>query len=126
MIATCLIKISILCFYRRMTSGSITKTFRYCVWGSIAFVVLYGIAFLFAIVFTCLPVEGYWHLFDLAWRMQNEVKCHDEGAVTVSVAVISTFQDLFICALPLLLVWNLQISKRQKFALMGIFGLGLL
>ncbi|KAF1996320.1 hypothetical protein P154DRAFT_498638 [Amniculicola lignicola CBS 123094] len=124
--STSLIKISILCFYRRITSGSISKVFVYWVWGSIVFVIVYCITFIFTIVFSCVPVEGYWHMFDLAWRLKHELKCHNEGAEIVSVVVISTLQDFVICALPIVLVWNLQIPRRQKAALIGIFGLGLL
>lgn len=125
MVSTSLIKISILCFYRRITNGSISKTFVYLVWIFIVFVVVYCVVFTFVIIFSCSPVEGYWHLFDIMWRLQNEVKCHNEGAEIVSVVVVSTLQDLFICALPIFLVWNLHIPRRQKAALIGIFGLGL-
>jgi hypothetical protein len=124
--STSLIKISILCFYRRMTNGSMSRIFVYCVrWGIIS-VICYAIALSIAVTFTCTPVEGYWMLFDFQWRLKNEVTCRNEGALVVSVVVISTLQDLVICALPILLVWNLQISKRQRAGLMGIFGLGLL
>ncbi|KAF2194653.1 hypothetical protein K469DRAFT_686649 [Zopfia rhizophila CBS 207.26] len=126
LVATCLIKISILCFYRRITNGTISRTFIYWVWGSIVLVVCYGVIFIFVIIFSCSPVKGYWRLFDLMWRLKNDVKCHNEAAEIVSVVVISTLQDLFICALPIFLVWNLQIPLRQKVALTGIFALGLL
>ena len=126
MVSTSLIKISILCFYRRITNGSISKTYVYIVWIFIAFVIAYGISFTLAIVFTCSPVPGFWHLFDITWRMKNEMTCHDEGVVIVAVVVISTVQDFVICALPIVLVWNLQISRRQKAALIGIFGMGLM
>ncbi|KAF2466473.1 uncharacterized protein BDR25DRAFT_269074, partial [Lindgomyces ingoldianus] len=126
LVATSLIKISILCFYRRITNGTISKAFVYWVWVSIVFVVCYCIIFVFIIVFSCSPIEAYWHLFDLAWRLSHELKCHNEAVEIISVVVISTLQDLFICALPIFLVWNLQISRRQKAALIGIFALGLL
>ncbi|KAH7128806.1 hypothetical protein B0J11DRAFT_279797 [Dendryphion nanum] len=125
-VSTSLIKISILCFYRRITSGSISRTFVFWVWASIIFVICYCIGFTLAITFTCSPVAGYWRFFDVAWRLQNEMKCRNEGAIIVTVVVVSTVQDFVICALPVFLVWNLQISKRQKVALIGIFGLGLL
>ncbi|KAF2642029.1 hypothetical protein P280DRAFT_290946 [Massarina eburnea CBS 473.64] len=124
--ATSLTKISILCFYRRMTNGTIRRKFIYWVWALIAFVVAYFISFSFAILFTCTPVEGNWRLFDMAWRLHNELKCHDEGVIIVVVVVISTLQDFIICALPVFLVWNLQMAKRQKVALIALFGMGLL
>ncbi|KAJ4359917.1 uncharacterized protein N0V89_000476 [Didymosphaeria variabile] len=78
------------------------------------------------VIFSCSPVEGYWHYFDISWRLTHELKCHNEGAQIVTVVVISTLQDFFLCTLPIVLIWNLQISKRQKAGLCGIFGLGLL
>lgn len=124
--ATSLTKISILCFYRRMSSGSISSGFIYGVWGLIISVIIYYVVFTFIILFTCTPVEGFWHLYDIAWRTQNELHCRDEGIVIVTIVVISTLQDFIICALPVILVWNLQIPKRQKLALMALFGMGVL
>ena len=124
MICTTLIKISILYFYRRITA-SLTITFVYWVWGSIIFCVIYGVTFIPLIAFTCSPAHGFFHVFDIAWRFQNELTCRDEGAIIVAVAAISTVQDFIICLLPVFLIWNLQIPKTQKFALCGIFGLGL-
>ncbi|KAL5433010.1 hypothetical protein PMIN07_011401 [Paraphaeosphaeria minitans] len=126
LLTTSLIKISILCFYKRITNGSISKTFIYWIWGSIAFVIVYFFAFSLSIIFTCSPIEGFWHYFDINWRLSHQLKCNDEGALIVVVVVISTLQDFFLCALPVILIWNLQISRRRKAALCGIFGLGLL
>jgi hypothetical protein len=80
---------------------------------------------MFLIVFTCSPAIGFYHIFDIAWRFQNELQCRDEGAIIVAVAATSTVQDLVICLLPVFLIWNLQIPRRQKLALCGIFGMGL-
>lgn len=125
LVSTTLIKISILCFYRRIT-GSLQNAFVKWVWGAIISTAIYGIVFSFLILFTCTPVIGYFHLFDLKWRMKNEVSCRDEGAIVVACAIISTIQDLVITLLPVFLVWNLRMPKRQKAALCGIFGLGVI
>lgn len=124
--ATTFIKVSILCFYRRLTNGSISKAFLYWVWASIVFVVCSATIFTFVIIFSYSPVEGYWHLHDPSWMLHNTLSSLDEAAAIVAVTVIGTFQDLLICALPIILVWNLQIERRQKAALIGIFGLGLM
>lgn len=125
MVSTTLIKVSILCFYRRIT-GSLTNKFVYWVWGTMILCIVYGILFSLLILFVCSPVIGFFRIFDAAWRMQNDLSCHNEGAIIVACAAISTVQDLVICALPVLLIWNLQIGKRQKIALCGIFGMGLM
>ncbi|KAF1927175.1 uncharacterized protein M421DRAFT_394215 [Didymella exigua CBS 183.55] len=125
MICTTLIKISILCFYRRITA-SLTISFVYWVWGSIIFCSFYGITFIFLIAFTCHPAKGFFHIFDVAWISQNELTCRDEGAIIVAVAAISTVQDFIIALLPVFLIWKLQIPRTQKIALCGIFALGLI
>lgn len=124
MISTTLIKISILCFYRRI-NGGLQNGFVYWVWGSIVFCIIYGVLFTLLIAFTCSPVVGYFHVVDTMWRLHNELSCRDEGAIIVSCAAISTVQDLIICMLPIFLIWNLRIQKRQKIALCGIFMIGL-
>ncbi len=124
LVSTTFIKISILMFYRRIT-GSLTHTFVYMVWGSIVLCVIYGLVYILLIVFMCTPVAGYFYMFDLVWRSSHEMYCRNEGAIVVSCAIMSTVQDLVICMLPVLLIWNLQIAQRQKIALCGIFGLGL-
>jgi hypothetical protein len=69
---------------------------------------------------------GFFRLFDIAWRLQNELTCRNEGALIVACAAISSVQDFIICMLPILLIWNLKIGKRQKMGLCAIFGLGMI
>jgi|TARA_R110002003_G_scaffold2062_4_gene23944 hypothetical protein len=122
--STTLIKTSILCFYRRMT-GSLKNGFVRWVYGSIVFCILYGILFILLIIFTYSPIVGFFRLFDVAWRLQHELHYLDEGAIVVACAIVSTVQDLVICLLPIFLVWNLRMGKRQKAGLCGIFAIGL-
>ncbi|USP74152.1 hypothetical protein yc1106_01426 [Curvularia clavata] len=56
----------------------------------------------------------------------KENNCQDEGIVLISATAVSTVQDLIISFLPLFLIRNLQMPKRQKLAMGGIFGLGLI
>ncbi|KAH8728081.1 hypothetical protein GQ44DRAFT_573203, partial [Phaeosphaeriaceae sp. PMI808] len=123
--STTLIKVSILFFYRRMT-GALRNVFLYTVWFSIASCLIYWIIFSFLIIFTCTPVEGFFHLFDIVWRLKNNVTCRDEGAVIVACAIIGTVQDLVICLLPIILIWKLKMPRRQRLALCCIFAIGLI
>lgn len=111
LICTVLIKISILLFYRRLTS-SLTNKFVYSVWACITICVLYFITFAIVTFFTC-SVSG------------KTTNCAEAGPALVAVTSISTAQDLIICLLPAFLIYNLQMPKRQKIALGCIFGLGL-
>lgn len=121
------IKISILFFYRRLASRQISQAFVWWVRVAIASVIVYALVFGLVIVFTYSPAGAYWNILDPVWLANNDFKWKlDEGAIIVSLSVISTLQDFVICALPAVLVRNLQIHARQKIGLMAIFGLGLL
>ncbi|XP_014556395.1 hypothetical protein COCVIDRAFT_99992 [Bipolaris victoriae FI3] len=111
LLSTTLIKISILLFYRRLT-GSSTTRFIYLVWVCIAACILYFFTFIILIFFTCSVAVG-------------RKDCAEEGPFIVSVTAVSTVQDLVICLLPAILIYKLQMPKRQKLAVCGIFGLGL-
>lgn len=124
--ATTLIKISILCFYRRLASGALSKIFLYCVQSSIAIFALHGVIFSLVIIFSYSPIEGFWHLFDIPWRLRNHLTSLDEGAIIVAVTVMGTIHDIIVCALPIILVWNLRMPRRQKVGLVFIFGAGVL
>lgn len=124
-IATTLIKISILMFYRRITSSLVSRGFLIAVWTSILFVAAWGIASTFALLFTCWPVEAYWYRFTTSWLRTHKYKCHEEIRPLIAIISISTAQDLIVCILPMFLVAKLRLPPRQKFALAGLFLIGL-
>lgn len=100
----------------------------YAVWAAIASVVVYFLYFFTALIFTCNPVETFWKQVDPAWFAQHKgkFKCHGEASNLIASAVVSVVHDFVACGLPAILLWKLQISKNQKLALGGLFGLGLL
>jgi hypothetical protein len=128
MVSTVTTKISILLFYRRLAEGTITNTFRYCVYAAIAFVLLYFVVFWINLFVGCRPLYAFWRLADIFWVTENagNFQCFDEGANMVAAAVISVTQDFIACGLPSILLWKTQLPKRQKMALGAIFGVGFL
>ena len=126
LVATTVIKISILCFYRRIADGTYMTGFVRWTWACIVAVALYCPIFLGLILFSCRPVAAYWRMFDLMWALTHPSHCLDEGAILASVTAISTVQDLVVCAIPVVVVWNLRLAWRQKLAVMAIFAVGLL
>ncbi|KAF2492281.1 hypothetical protein BU16DRAFT_467793 [Lophium mytilinum] len=122
-------KISILFFYRRMAVGSISKNFILLVWASIAFVIAYAVVFLIVLPLTCTPVNAFWDQFDFSpggWPATHEFHCHPEYKSLFAASSISMVQDIIAAVMPIMLLWNLQLPRRQKFAIYGIFALGLL
>ncbi|KAF2737387.1 hypothetical protein EJ04DRAFT_561554 [Polyplosphaeria fusca] len=123
-IASGLIKISILLFYRRLSSRSISSGFRWATWITIGFIAAYSIAFTLVPLFACQPMSAFWDQLNIVKVAQGyKFKCINEGADVFSAGVISTVQDLVTAMLPTFLYWNLQIPTRQKVALFGIFAI---
>jgi len=123
--STTLTKLSILMFYRRITSSVISRPFLIAVWSSIVFVAAYGITFIIVLVFTCDPVEAYWYRFTASWLKTHQYKCTDEVAALLVIITISTFQDFIATMLPMFVVYKLRLPIRQKLALAGVFLIGL-
>ncbi|KIW06340.1 hypothetical protein, variant [Verruconis gallopava] len=128
MASTCLTKISILLFYRRMSDGAISSIFRTIGYISIASVVAYMFAFSLAGVLGCRPISAYWLQVDLTWASTHprgkSYQCINEGAMILSACAVSIVQDFLACGLPLPLFWKLQLPKRQRIALAAIFSVG--
>jgi hypothetical protein len=120
-----LIKISILLFYRRLSSRAVSKTFRWTTWITIGFIVAYTIALTLAPILGCQPISAFWDQVDILKRLKGyEFHCFDEGADLFVAGVISAAQDLLTAVLPTFLYWDLKIPLRQKVALFGIFAIG--
>ncbi|KAK8152395.1 hypothetical protein BC567DRAFT_267948 [Phyllosticta citribraziliensis] len=126
-IATGITKISILCFYRRIASGTVANWFLYATWASIAFVVAYMIAFLGTLFFGCSPISAFWNQVDPEWLVTNDGKWHciNEPGNLLAASSVSIVQDFLACGLPYLLLRKLQMSRRQKIALTAVFGVGI-
>ncbi|KAK7531182.1 hypothetical protein IWX46DRAFT_371515 [Phyllosticta citricarpa] len=126
-IATGITKISILCFYRRIASGTVANWFLYTTWTSIAFVIAYMIAFLGTLFFGCSPISAFWNQVDIDWLVTNKGKWHciNEPGNLLAASSVSIVQDFLACGLPYLLLRKLQMSRRQKIALTAVFGVGI-
>lgn len=124
-IAAGLIKISILLFYRRLSSRAISKPFRWATWLSIGYIAMYSTAFALIPIFGCRPISAFWDQLDATKVLKGyKFKCFNEGADVFAASVISSSQDLLTAMLPTFLYWNLKIPFRQKVALFGIFAIG--
>jgi hypothetical protein len=124
-VASGLIKISILLFYRRISSRVVSRTFRLVTWIAIGFIAGYTIALTIAPIVGCQPISAFWDQVDVRKRLQGyKYHCFDEGADIFAASVLSAVQDLATAVLPTFLFWNLRIPLRQKIALFGIFAIG--
>lgn len=72
--------------------------------------------------FFCKPVHAFW---DPSAEVRN-AKCLPDAPVWFTNAALQTITDLVILVLPLPLLWKLQLPKRQKWAIIVVFSLGIL
>ncbi|KAL6704186.1 hypothetical protein ACN47E_008443 [Coniothyrium glycines] len=121
-----LIKISILLFYQRLDARTVSRGFRYTTWICIICNIMYIISFSLVLVFACRPWGAFWDQvnFVKVYLQNYQFKCVNEEAVVMAASILSTVQDAVTAILPTLLFWNLQMPRRQKFALGAIFALG--
>lgn len=127
LVSTTLIKISILCFYRRLSSATLSKTYLWIIYASIAFVAAYGIECVLTLVFNCSPISDYWNQLE-ATRIFSKAApdCVNEPNSLMIETGISVLQDLIAVGVPTYLFWCLTIEPEKKRALICVFFLGYL
>ena len=110
-----LTKIAILLLYLRLIPQ---RSYRVVIYIFIAFVTGTVLASVLANIFQCNPVA-------FAWNKEIEGgTCFNQTALYYSNAALDIFQDIFIYCLPLRVIYDLQVPKRQKVALGVIFAIG--
>lgn len=123
--AATLVKISVLLFYRRL-SVKFSKLFLIATWIGIVYNILYFIAFGLALILICSPTYAYWKSFDFVWASFHKFRCNPEGVSLPASAAFSVLSDFYSTLLPVLLIFNLELPRKQKLALYALFALGFL
>jgi len=116
-IAITLARLSILLFYIRIFTTSI-PAFRVAAYTMCVVNVAWGIAFTFAYLFQCIPVNHFWT------QPQGERTGCINIAVNYYYAVSTIIIDVLVLTIPWPVVWNLRMARKQKIAISGIFMLG--
>ena len=84
-----------------------------------AFIVAWVIAYFFAMMAQCTPVEYFWT------RGKGAVgSCDNTYALYISENIINVITDFAIYLFPMPIVWALQMPRSQKFGLLLIFMAG--
>ena len=109
-------KVAILNLYLRL---AVQRNFRRLIWGCMAFVVTSASASMLASIFQCQPIHK-------AWDAEGKVPghCFNVNALFYANAGLDIFQDALIYVLPMRMLYQIQIPRRQKIALMMIFAVG--
>ncbi|KAH0279120.1 hypothetical protein KCU91_g1949, partial [Aureobasidium melanogenum] len=111
----CLTKISILLQYRRVFVGS---GIQRVITGSIGVIIVYGLWSVFSTAFMCTPVAYF-------WDRSIGGHCLSRLGVWFANASINIITDVVICLMPVPILNRLKLPRKQRYALIAVFCLGL-
>lgn len=115
------IKLSVLLFYLNLFPPSFTRM-RWTIYGLIAFFFIYTIVGTTVIAMVCRPVKAYW---TLELRVDDSCPSQEDIERTYcSVLAVHVAGDFLVLMLPIRLVSQLQLPRRQKFILVCLFSAG--
>ena len=80
----------------------------------------FWISSIFAIIFTCVPVQAAWD-----YSITN-AKCYGVLHYFYVAAGFNILTDLLLCLLPMPVFWSLSMPRSQRLVLCMIFGMGIL
>ncbi|KAH7324817.1 plasma membrane protein Pth11-like protein [Stachybotrys elegans] len=113
-------KASFVCFYLRIFSVNKRSCTHYLLVGMLVFVIIWTLAFFFSELFQC--GLNFWavnsSVLDLA------TQCPHTQILDIAVCSSDVAADLVIFAIPIPLVWRLNLSTPKKLAVCAVFLLG--
>ena len=107
-------KISLLFFYDRVFPF---RRFRVLSINLGCLSIAVAVAFIMAMLLGCRPLRA-------AWDLSLFGHCVDYDTIRLSLTIIECVTNFMVVALPVPWLWSLQMRKRKRLALMGIFILG--
>jgi hypothetical protein len=108
-------KASICIFLLRIT---VRRVHIWILYSVMALTVATGIVFMFVLLLQCHPLTYF-------WDKNQQGHCVDWNVIIAMSWLWSVFAglcDFTVGILPIFLVWNLQMDRRTKFAVVGILG----
>jgi chromate transport protein ChrA len=109
-----MIKISILLLYLRLFSAS--RTLKRAIYGLVAFVAAYILAFELSLGFSCKPVKSL-------FRPELRRKCINIKNHVLAQACINVISDVLVLLVPIPTILRLKLGGRQKIATVLIFAI---
>lgn len=110
-------KTSLILLYLRIF---VSKNFRIACFVSLAIVLAWSVGSVASTIWQCVPIEASWNN-----AITNKV-CVNSDASWYQYGIINILTDVMILALPVRSIMKLQLHRRERFALLGIFALGAL
>lgn len=113
-LAATVVKVSILCLYRRIFP---TRTFKRIILAVGLILMAFFFASVFVGIFICVPVEKF-------WNPTMPGHCNNFDVEYLVLEIIEVLVDVVLLVLPIHMVSTLQLSRQNKIILSMIFLLG--
>ncbi|KAG0647995.1 hypothetical protein D0Z07_5782 [Hyphodiscus hymeniophilus] len=110
-------KFSIIATYLRIFPKN--SRLRWIMYAVGAVVFCFWFTSIFAIIFTCVPVQAAWDY------TIKDAKCFDIVTYFYVAAAFNIGTDLLLCLLPMPTFWALSMAKPQRIVLCLLFGIGI-
>ena len=114
-ISIMLVKISILAFYLRISPD---RNLKIIIYTAVAVTIAYSIPMATIGFYACNPMEKYWDI------TITTGSCINQYAVYLFSASMNIATDVIILVLPIFMLWNVHIPRRQKFGIVFILMTG--
>jgi hypothetical protein len=114
-VAVGLVKISICLFYIRIF---FTRKFRIAGWILMIIIALWTVVITLNALLICSPLAYNWDIGVEGGRCANKTLAY------TLIGAIDLLTDIALFALPVPMIYNLHVSRLNKIALFGVFGLG--
>ncbi|KAI8935069.1 hypothetical protein NX059_007664 [Plenodomus lindquistii] len=112
-----LLKLTLIFFYIRVFPS---KGVQRLLWGTVAFVCAWGVAYVAVAIFQCKPISYFW----TKWDGLHEGTCLHINAITSSNAGLSIALDLWILGIPLWQLYGLKLHWKKKVGVALMFCVG--
>ena len=108
------IKVSFLCFYRRIFPQ---RWFKYALLATGVTVGANTLAYDLVAIFQCIPIKA-------SWDTSIHRTCVDLATEYFVAGITNVLTDITIIVLPLPLIWRLQVPVHKRWLIYGTFMLG--
>ena len=113
-----LVKCSVLLLYDRIFSRT-SPRFRILLMATTGIIFAWAVGSVCSTLFRCSPVKFF-------WNKDINGSCSNAKTGRIAAAALNSAIDVILLVLPVPLVWKLMLPSKQKLAVIGIFGLGIL
>lgn len=117
------LKISILLFLSRLIDRHHKPVFRWCLRILHAVSIGYLVGFIIVHVFSCAPIHSWWDRASPQWRSKHKFTCIDDNLNILMGSVVGVPVDFVLALLPMCLLVNMKLRRKQKITLAALFSL---